>query len=68
MEERNAGIGVRRPGLKCLPHRLLDGPDSGATSLNFSTLIYKAQMVISAPGTSTELIYRWNDIRSRLFI
>lgn len=57
VEEKYTRFCVKRSGLKCLPHHLLDGLDGGATSLNFSILISKVQIVILAPGSSTVLIY-----------
>ena len=36
VEEKYTRFCVKRSGLKCLPHHLLDGLDGGATSLNFS--------------------------------
>lgn len=57
VEETYTGFSVKSSGLQCLPHHLMDGLDSGPTSLNFSILISKVQIVISAPGSSTVLIY-----------
>ena len=57
VEERYTRFCVKRSGLKCLPHHLLHGLDSGATSLDFSILISKVQIIILALWSSTVLIY-----------
>lgn len=60
----------KEPGIWCqealkrLPHHyFLNGLDSGSASQNFGFLLCKVQVVILAPGSLTEPICGWNEIR-----
>ena len=56
VEETYTGFSVKSSGLKCLPHHLMDGLDSGATSLNFSILISKICLLLIQPSWNIVMI------------
>ena len=58
MSQRPEGC-VKRSGPKCLPHHL----PNGLEWCHLSELVSKVQIVILAPGSLTELIYGWKEMR-----